>query len=412
MPIPDSGISVCSPVMSRTLPARRNFLRFVAGSPLITMARTSPNPAIVTAKDSLSVMDFEPLARKALPPAHWGYLATGVDDDLTLHMNREAMTHYQLRARRLVGVTNPDLKTEVFGATWNMPIYLSAVGSQRMFHPDGELATARAAKAQKTTQMLSTVTSISLEDVVEALGAAPWYQLYMPNSWQETEKLVNRVEAAGCSVLTWTIDTLGGRNTETGTRLARTDSRNCLGCHVSAPITGSRVQMIRAKPMFRGLSGEMNPPWADWSYVDRLKKMTKMKLVLKGIDTAEDAALAREHGADGVVVSNHGGRATETGRGTIDILPEVVDAVGTQMPVFVDGGFRRGSDVFKALAIGARAVGIGRPYIWGLTAFGQEGVERVLEILRAELTLTMRTCGVASTRQLTRNFILRNGAKL
>ena len=135
--------------------------------------------------------------------------------------------------------------------------------------------------------------------------------------------------------------------------------------------------------MYAGLSGEANPPVADWSYVDRLKKMTKMKLVLKGIDTAEDAILAREHGADGLVVSNHGGRSTETGRGTIDILPEVVDAVGSQMPIFVDGGFRRGSDIFKALALGARAVGIGRPYIWGLAAFGQEGVERVLDCARS-----------------------------
>ena len=354
-------------------------------------------------------MDFEPLAHKALPPAHWGYLATGVDDDLTLRMNRDAMTHYQLRARRLVGVTKPDLKTDVFGATWDMPIYVSAVASQKMFHPEGELATARAAKAQKTTQMLSTVTSTALEDVAKALGTAPWYQLYMPVSWEDTEKLIKRVEAAGCPVLTWTIDTLGGRNTETGTRFARTDSHNCLACHVTHPITGSG---IRVKPMFSGLSGKYNPAWADWSYVDQLKKMTKMKLILKGIDTAEDAVLAREHGADGVVVSNHGGRATETGRGTIDILPEVVDAVGSQMPVFVDGGFRRGSDVFKALALGARAIGIGRPYIWGLTAFGQEGVERVLEILRVELTMIMRNCGVASIGQFTRGFVLRNGVML
>ena len=156
----------------------------------------------------------------------------------------------------------------------------------------------------------------------------------------------------------------------------------------------------------------MNPPGADWSYVDRLKKMTGMKLVLKGIDTGEDAKLAREHGADGVIVSNHGGRATETGRGTMDILPEVVDAVGGQIPVFVDGGFRRGTDVLKALAIGARAVGIGRPYIWGLSSFGQEGVERVLEILRAELTLTMRQCGIPSVAQITRASVLNRGAKL
>jgi 4-hydroxymandelate oxidase len=374
------------------------------------MAQELPSAVVATAKDALSVMDFEALARKALPAAHWGYLATGVDDDLTLRMNREAMTHYQLRARRLVGVARPDLKTEVLGATWNMPIYVSAVASQKMFHPEGELATARAAKAQKATLMLSTVTSTSLEEVGKALGAAPWYQLYMPTNWGDTEKLVRRVEAAGCPVLTWTIDTLGGRNTETGTRWARTDSRDCLACHVTHPITGSPAKRVR--PMFAGISGELNPAWADWSYVGRLKKMTKMKLVLKGIDTAEDAVLAREHGADAVVVSNHGGRATETGRATIDILPEVVDAVGAQMPVFVDGGFRRGSDVFKALALGARAVGIGRPYIWGLAAFGQEGVERALEILRLELELTMRSCGVAAMGQFTRGFVLRNGMKV
>ena len=164
--------------------------------------------------------------------------------------------------------------------------------------------------------------------------------------------------------------------------------------------------------MLDGLSGEINPPGATWSYVDRLKKLTKMKLVLKGIDTAEDAKLAREHGVDGVIVSNHGGRAAETGRGTIDILPEVVDAVGAQIPVFVDGGFRRGTDIYKALAIGARAVGIGRPYIYGLSAFGQEGVERVLDILRAELTLTMRQCGTPSISQITRASVLRNGNRL
>ena len=396
--------------MSSRLAARREFLQFLAASPLIASAQDLPLPT--NAKDALNVMEFEAAARKALPPAHWGYLSTGVDDDLTLRMNREAMSHYQLRARRLTGVAQPDLKTQVFGVSWDMPIYVSAVGSQKMFHPEGELATARAAKAQKAMQMLSTVTTTSVEDVGKALGHAPWYQLYMPVTWEETEKLVRRVEAAGCTVMAWTIDILGGRNTETGTRLAGLDSRDCGSCHAIHPITGSHALRSRLKPMFTGLSGEQNPAWADWRFVDRLKKMTRMKVILKGIDTAEDALLAREHGADGVVVSNHGGRATETGRGTLDILPEVVDAVGGQMPVFVDGGFRRGTDIFKALALGATAVGIGRPYIWGLAAYGQEGVERVLEILRLELALAMRGCGVASTAQFSRNFVLRNGARV
>ena len=394
-------------------PDRRRFLRFLAASPLAAQAwAQDPTAPITRAKDALSVMDFEPLARKVLPPAHWGYMAGGVDDDKTLRMNREAFDHYQLRARRLVDVTQADLKTEVFGAMWDTPIYISAVGSQRAFHPEGEVATARAAKAKKTMQMLSTVTSIPVEEVGKALGTPPWYQLYMPTNWNDTEKLVKRVEASGCPVLAWTIDLLAGRNAETTARFTRTDTRDCLTCHTASPAGGVNTSRQQTKPMFAGLSGDMNPPGATWSYVERLKKMTRMKLLLKGIDTAEDAKLAREHGADGVIVSNHGGRATETGRGTIDILPEVVDAVGPQFPVFVDGGFRRGSDVYKALAIGARAVGIGRPYIYGLSAFGQEGVEQVLDIFRAELTLTMRQCGTPSVKQISRASVLRNGTRL
>jgi len=392
---------------------RREFLRFMAASPFAAYAFAQDSAAAIAhAKDALSVMDFEPLAHKALPPAHWGYLSGGVDDDLTVRMNREAFAHYQLRARRLVDATTTDLKIDVFGATWDMPLYVSAVGSQMAFHPEGELATARAAKAQKAMQMLSTVSSKSVEDVAKALGTPPWYQLYMPTNWSDTEKMVQRVEAAGCPVLVWTIDLLAGRNAETTARLARQDTRECMSCHITPPIGGSTIIRNRARPMFAGLGGEMNPPGADWTYVDRLKKMTRMKLVLKGIDTPEDAKLAMEHGADGVIVSNHGGRATETGRGTIDILPQVVDILRGRIPVFVDGGFRRGTDIYKALAIGARAVGIGRPYIYGLSSFGQEGVERVLEILRAELTLTMRQCGTPSIAKITRAAVLRQGAAL
>jgi len=398
--------------MTRLLSHRREFLRFLAASPLLTSAMAQESFApITTATDAINVMDFEPLARKALPPAHWGYLSTGVDDDLTLRMNREAMTHYQLRAHRLAGVAQADLNTQVFGASWDMPIYLSAVGHQKQFNPAGELATARAAKAQKAVQMLSTVTSTSVEDVAKVLGTPPWYQLYMPKSWVETEALVKRVEAAGCPVLAWTIDGLAGRHTETLTRLARIDTRNCLSCHVAHPLTGSASELNRVRPMFAGLSGEINPPAADWTYVDRLKEMTSMKLIIKGIDTGEDAKLAQQHGADGVVVSNHGGRAAETGRGTMDILPEVVSAVGGKIPVFVDGGFRRGTDVLKALAIGASAVGIGRPYIWGLASFGQEGVQQVLEILRSELALIMRQCGIPSIAKISKESVLATAPK-
>ena len=225
-----------------------------------------------------------------------------------------------------------------------------------MFHADGEVATARAPKAKNTLQMLSSQTSIGVEEVIAARGGGLWYQLYMPPSWDDTEKLVRRVEAAGCPVLVWTIDVLGGRNLETATRSARTDTRQCVTCHATA--TGGR----RDTAMFSGLSSaRINPSNATWDWVDRLKKMTSMKIVIKGIETGEDARLAREHGADGILVSNHGGRAAETLRPTIETVPEVVDAVNNQIPVLVDGGVRRGADVFKALAYGARAVGIGRP---------------------------------------------------
>lgn len=388
---------------------RRRFLKFLAGSPLLAGAWAQiPAVKLESAKDATEVMDFEEAARRVLPPAHWGYMASGVDDDLTQKANREGFKRFDLRPHRLGGVTNPDLKIEVFGQTWETPIFICPVGGHKMFHPEGEVAVARAAKAQKTVQILSSASSTPVEDVARALGSPLWYQLYMPVRWEGTEKLVHRVEEAGCPVLVWTIDLLGGRNLETAERFRRTDTRECTGCHDTA--RGGRA--VEAMPMFKGIEGGMNPPAANWEYVDRLKKLTKMKLVLKGLETREDAKAAVEHGADGVVVSNHGGRATETGRGTIEALGEVVDAVGGRIPVFIDGGFRRGTDVFKALALGARAVGIGRPYVWGLSAFGQDGVERVLDILHAELRLTMRQCGTADIKKITRASIVASDARV
>jgi 4-hydroxymandelate oxidase len=385
---------------------RRDFLRFLAASPLAANAwGQAGSPGIFRAADALSVSDFEALTRGMLPPAHLGYLISGVDDDATLKLNREGFQHYQLRPRRLVDVSKPNLRTEIFGVSWETPIFLCPVGGQKMFHAEGEVAVARAAKTKKTTQILSTVSSSSVEDVAAALGGPPWYQMYMPTTWEGTEKMVRRVQAAGCPVLVWTVDLLGGRNTETAERLRRTDTRNCLSCHTSG------VGSLKGRAMLDGIEGGINPPAANWTYLDRLRKLTmttRMKLIIKGIDTAEDARLCREHGADAVLVSNHGGRATETLRSTIDSLAEVVDAVGSQIPVLVDGGFRRGTDIYKALALGARAVGIGRPYIFGLTAFGQEGVERVLDMLRAELQRTMQQCGTPSIKEITRAAVQRS----
>jgi len=391
--------------MTNSASHRRQFLRFLAASPLVTnVLASAPGDQTVLSdpKDAVNVMDFEEAAKKALPPAHWGYMATGVEDDATLHLNHEAYKNIQLRPHRLVDVSKIDMKVDIFGTSWETPIFICPVGSQKAFYPaEGEIATARAARAKHHLQILSTQTSTPVEDVAQALGRPPWYQMYMPLTWDATEKMVHRVEEAGCPALVWTIDLLGGRSTETAERFRRLDTRDCTACHATARGGTTKVP----KPMFRGIPPGFNPPEATWDYVDRLKKLTKMKLLLKGIETGEDASMARERGVDGIIVSNHGGRASEDLRATIQSLPEVVEAAGKDIPVMVDGGIRRGADVFKALALGARAVGIGRPYIWGLSAFGQPGVERVLDLLRAELTLTMRQCGTPSVKQITRSYI-------
>jgi isopentenyl diphosphate isomerase/L-lactate dehydrogenase-like FMN-dependent dehydrogenase len=381
--------------------SRREFLSFLAASPLAL----AQSDTITDPKDALGVLDFEEAARRSVPIAHFAYMTTGVDDDATLKANREGFRKIQLRPRRLVDVSKVDTSVDLFGSRWPSPIYICPCGYQKAFHADGELATARAARAKNAVQMLSNTTSTAVEEVAGALGRAPWFQLYAPSNPEVLQKLVRRVEAAGCPVLVLTVDQNGGRNTETQKRLTKADTRTCTNCHQGMPGTaagrGTRV-------MLAGIdnAGGNNSPSMTWEMVDRLKNLTRMKLIVKGLETGEDADLACRHGADGIVVSNHGGRALETGRGAIECLPEVVAAVSGRIPVLVDGGFRRGTDVFKALALGARAVGIGRPYLWGLGAFGQAGVERVLDILNAELTLAMRQCGTRSVAEITRSFVV------
>jgi 4-hydroxymandelate oxidase len=387
---------------------RREFLKFLAASPLFVQGQTP------TASDALDVFDFEAAAQKAIPPAHWGYLMTGVDGEETLKANREGYSRYQLKTRRFVDVSKMDMSVDLFGAKYNSPIVLCPVGSQRAFHRDGEVGAARAAQTKGHLQILSTQTSIAVEDVIKARGGPIWYQLYTTDNFDVTAKLVKRAEAAGCTAVAVTVDLPAGRNTETMSRLQRQDTRVCANCHEDAtgtlanPRVGGGLQA--SKPMFKDINIQglgLTSPSLTWDFIKRLKDVTKMKVVIKGLETSEDASQAIESGADGIIVSNHGGRATETGRGTIECLPEVAQAVRGRIPVLVDGGVRRGTDVFKALALGATAVGIGRPYIWGLGAFGQPGVERVLDILNNELRLAMVGCGTRAVKEITPASLIR-----
>ncbi|MDX1395790.1 MAG: alpha-hydroxy acid oxidase [Gemmatimonadota bacterium] len=392
-------------------PDRRAFLRFLAASPLVSAmacaerVRDDAPWVISSPEEALDVFEFREVARANLPPAHFGYIQTGVESGRTFTRNHEAYGEIQLRVRRLVDVSRVDTGVELFGRRWDTPIIIAPCGSQRAFHPDGELATARAARTHDHLQVLSTVTTTSVEDVADARGEPVWYQLYPTPDWSIARHLIERAEGAGSPALVLTVDSPAGSDRDPGERAARLDTRNCVDCHAAPYVR---------KPMYDGFdpdgAGGIFNPAMDWAYVARLRETTDMRIVLKGIVRSDDADRAVEEGVDAIVVSNHGGRSEESGRATIESLPEVVDAVRGRIPVIVDGGIRRGNDILKALAVGADAVQIGRPYLWGLAAFGQPGVERVLEMLTEELRLAMQFAGAPTIADITRDLLVGFGS--
>jgi 4-hydroxymandelate oxidase len=358
------------------------------------------NSLISDPKEALDVFDFEPVAKKNVPPAHFGYMVTGIDDEVTLRANRDGFLKFQLRPRRLVDVSAIDMTTEILGVTFDSPIVIAPTSSNRAFHPDGEVAVAKAARAGNHLQILSTVATTSIEEAIATRGAPVWFQLYPTRKWEVAEALGRRAERAGSSVVVVTIDGPSSSNWETLARLRRTDTRQCKGCH------GRTFQdYVAGKPNFSGIDvsgvAGLNAANLTWDSIKRLRETVNMKIVLKGILASEDAKLAADYGIDGIIVSNHSGRVIDSGRATIEVLPEIIEVVGGRMPVLVDSGFRRGTDIIKALAMGAQAVCVGRPYLWGLGAFGQPGVERVLEILRAETRAAMQQVGAPSIKHLT-----------
>jgi 4-hydroxymandelate oxidase len=393
--------------------SRRRLLQFLAASPLfargalaeglrpsdpVDWAPRDPDKLIADPTQALDVFDFEPVMKKNVPPAHFGYMATGADDEVTLRANREGFRKFELRPRRLVDVSKIDISAEILGTKYDSPIVIAPTGSNRAFHADGEIAVAKAAKAGNHLQILSTVATTSIEDAIAARGAPVWFQLYTTQRWDVTEGLVKRAEAAGAPAIAVTLDVRSAAKWETFVRLRRTDTRDCGSCH-------GLTDYLSRKPNFTGidLGGVSSTVVTNltWDLIKRLRDTVKVKLVLKGILAFEDAKLAADAGIDAIVVSNHGGRVEDGVSATIDVLPEIVGAVGGRMPILVDSGFRRGSDIVKALALGAQAVCIGRPYLWGLGAFGQPGVERVLGILRAETRTAMQQLGAPSLKDLT-----------
>ena len=388
---------------------RRSLLRFALGSPLLLAPRpvealewllaaagAEPGDVIARAAEAVNVFDFREVAERKLNPGHWAYLSLGAEQEVTLRANRAGFERYGLRPRRLVDVTELDTSREILGTRLSSPVVLAPAGSQKAYHAEGELAVARAARARDHLQILSTGSSTPLEEVAAARGAPIWFQLYTPRVMPFTRLQLRDAEQAGCPVVVLTVDQVGlGANRDRIHRFRRIENPDCRSCHQSWVDDALHAVGIDPLDWVRDLMV------LDWEFVDRIRDATAMKLVIKGIMTHEDARLCVEHGVDGIVVSNHGGRAEDVGISTVEVLSEIVEAVDGAIPVLVDSGFRRGSDFFKALALGASAICIGRPYLWGLAAFGQEGVEAVLGLLRAELETLMREMGTPSLAAIT-----------
>jgi 4-hydroxymandelate oxidase len=341
---------------------------------------------------AVNLQDLEALARERLPQMVYDYYAGGANDELTIADNRRAWEAIRLRPRVLVDMSAVDPSTTVLGRPVAMPVLTAPCGFNGLAHPEGERAVARAAAAAGVIQVVSTVATVSLEDVAAAAPGPKWFQLYCYRDREVTRSLVQRAESAGYEALCVTVDVpyLGRREREIRT-----------GFHLPPGVTLKNLEPYAVAEMgaaerdsaLRKYVNALWDPGLDWTAIDWLHSITKLPIVLKGVLTGDDATLAADHGATGVIVSNHGGRQLDGAVSAAYALREVVEAVGDRLEVLVDGGIRRGSHVVAAIAMGARAVLIGRPYLWGLAVDGEAGVRHVLDDFRNEVVLAMALCG-------------------
>ena len=349
----------------------------------------------------INVADFEAIAREKMTASAYDYYAGGAEDEVTLAANRDAFRRMALRPRVLTGTGHVSTGTQVLGLPLALPVVLAPTAFNKLGHPDGELAAARAAGRAGTAMCCSTVSSTPIEEVAASATGPLWFQLYVYRDREVSRDLIRRAEAVGCRALVLTVDT---------PRLGRRERDMRGGFSLPDGVTIANLERYGTPDALRWAGTSTFTEYVHklvddsltWESVDWLKSVTKLPILIKGILTAEDAKLAMAHGADGLVVSNHGGRQLDGVLATIDALPEIVAVADGRIPVLMDGGIRRGTDVFKALALGAAAVCIGRAYLWGLAAEGEAGVVKVLEMLRGELELTMALSGCESVAHITR----------
>jgi 4-hydroxymandelate oxidase len=356
--------------------------------------------------EPINLYDYETIARGKLPAMAYDYYASGAHDELTLAENHAAYDRLKLRYRVLRDISRRSTATTVLGHPLSMPVIVAPTAFHMLAHPEGEVATARAAGSAGTLMILSTLSTTSIEDVMAAASGPVWFQLYVYKDREATKALVQRAEAAGCAALALTVDAqIWGRRER--------DVRNRFqlppGLSVKNLMPAGQEEFPK-EVHDSGLAAyvaSLFDQTLSWRDVEWLCGLSKLPVLLKGIVHPDDARLAVEHGAAGVIVSNHGGRQLDTAPATIEALPDVVEAVDGRIEVLIDGGIRRGTDVVKALALGARAVAVGRPVLWGLAYDGQRGVERVLELLRFEVDLAMGLCGCASVGEIDADLIMK-----
>lgn len=357
--------------------------------------------------EPLNLHDFERLAPDNLTQMAFDYYAGAADDLVTLRDNRLAYQKFRLRPRMLVDVSQRDLNTTVLGKAMPMPLMLAPTAFHRMAHPDGELATVRAAGALGLTMILSSLSTTSLEDVAQAATAPLWFQLYVYKDRGLTESVVRRAEATGYTAIVLTVDApyFGRREADVRNGFYLPDGLTI------ANVAGTGKENLGAVTGGSGLNAyiaSMLDASLTWKDLDWLASITHLPVIVKGILRGDDAQRAIDYGAKGIIVSNHGGRQLDTAPATIDVLAEIVDVALDKIDIIMDGGIRRGTDILKAVALGAKAVAIGRPVLWGLAYKGEDGVRRVLEILRDELSLAMALSGCAAVADITEDLIFKS----
>jgi isopentenyl diphosphate isomerase/L-lactate dehydrogenase-like FMN-dependent dehydrogenase len=361
---------------------------------------------MVDKRDLVNVFDYETAAREKLTRTAYDYYRSGANDEITLHENHVAYERIRLYPRVLKDISKLDLSTRILGQVIAMPILVAPTAFHRMAHPEGEMATVRAAGEANTIMIFSTLSNSSFEEVLPEATGPVWFQLYVYKDREATLSLVQRAESYGCSAIAVTVDAQvwGRRERDIKNRF-----RLPRGLSIKNLMPTGQEQMPEKKGE-SGLAAYVSwqfDPALSWKDIDWLCARSKIPVLLKGVMHPGDARLAIEHGAAGVIVSNHGARQLDTVPATIDVLPAIAEAVDGKIEVLVDGGIRRGTDVFKAIALGAKAVAVGRPIIWGLAVDGQAGAKRILDLLRKDFELTMKLCGCTSLKEITKDLIFR-----